>query len=61
MFLENWSKLTKGLWVLSAIRRYQIPLEHWPEKHRSIITVREEWQPILLEEVSKLREKGAVY
>ena len=39
LFLENWSKLTKDSWVLSAIRGYQIPLQHWPEKHRSVITV----------------------
>ena len=40
LFLENWSKLIKDPWVLSAIRGYQIPLQHWPDKkHRSVITV----------------------
>jgi len=61
LFLENWEQLTRDPWVLSTIRGYQPPLELWPEKHRSTITVSEEHQSVLQEEVSKLREKGAVH
>ncbi|XP_065902073.1 uncharacterized protein [Dysidea avara] len=61
LFLENWACLTKDPWVLSTIRGYQIPLECLPEQHRSTITVSREQQSVLQEEVSKLREKGAVH
>ena len=61
LFLENWARLTQDPWVLSAARGYQIPLEHWPEKHWSTINVREEQQSVLQEEVAKLREKEAVH
>ena len=61
LFLENWARLTQDPWVLSADRGYQIPLEHWPEKHWSTINVREEQQSVLQEEVAKLREKEAVH
>ena len=47
--------------MLATVRGYQIPLEFWPEEHRSIITASEEQQSVLLEEVSKLRKKGAVH
>ena len=47
--------------MLSTARGYQIPLEHWPEKHWSTINVREEQQSVLQEEVARLREKEAVH
>ena len=59
LFLENWARLTQDPWVLSTVRGYQIPLEHWPEKHWSTITVREEQQSVL--QVAKLREKETVF
>ena len=61
LFLENWARLSQDPWVLSTVRGYQIPLQHWPERHWSTITVREEQQSVLQEEVAKLREKEAVH
>jgi len=61
LFLENWARLTKDPWVLSTVKGYQIPLECWPDKHWSMIIVREEHRSILQEEVDKLREKEAVH
>lgn len=47
--------------MLSTVRGYQKLLEHWPEKHWSTITIREEQQSVLQEEVAKLSEKEAVF
>ena len=60
LFFENWTRVTKDPWVLTTIRGYQIPLEYWPKEHWSTTTVSEEQQSVLLEEVTKLREKEAV-
>ena len=47
--------------MLSTVREYQIPLEHWPVKDWSTITIREEQHSVLQDEVAKLREKEAVH
>ena len=60
LFFENWTRVTKDPWVLTTIRGYQIPLKYWPKEHWSTTTVSEERQSVLLEEVTKLREKEAV-
>ena len=60
LFLENWARFTKDPWVLTTVKGYQILLENWPEKHWSSTTFIKEQQIILLEEVTKLREKGAI-
>ena len=61
LFLENWARLTQDPWVLSTVKGYQIPLEHWPDKHWSTVIIREEQHSILQDEVAKLREKKAVH
>ena len=61
LFLENWGQLTQDPWVLSTVAGYQLPLNCWPERHSARFPQSGKEQDMLLEEVVKLVDKGAVH
>ena len=61
LFLENWGQLTQDPWVLSTVAGYQLPLNCWPERHSAGFPQSGKEQDMLLEEVVKLVDKGAVH
>ena len=60
-FLFNWRKITSYPWVLQTVSGYRIELLRSPQQtHCPVTVVTKDQEPLIEEEVVKLRQKGAI-